>query len=342
MSDFVFKPGEIVQRPYQLDPWASPEWQNNATWIKMRARKIVDQLSSGRGGQIAGGEDGATFLFLAPPSFGENIGHTWSAYDSIQTRIAEKAIQAAKLGRDAVSLVEGAKGFLGEGGDDKIKSLFSTTGSKNYGTALESVVRKAYNSTAGHSVPKIKVDKPLIYTDSQRRQLILQFELVAETNPKNDILDVIQDLMKYSSAGISSKSNIDIEFPYFFEVTTVPGEAINYKTCALQTVQPTWNPPWRNGFPGSCSLQLSFQDISPLFRQTIESGSLIRVISPTEYTQNEKDTSAVKGVQRGQGIIDSNAQRDARSDVRKPASTRVGAGSTANSFITGGAGGVVQ
>lgn len=319
MSDFVFKPGDLVQRPKQLDPWASPAWQTNATWVQMKARKIVDQLSSGRGGQIAGGEDGATFVFLAPPNFGENIGHTWSAYDSIQTRIAEKAIQAAKLGRDVVSIAESSKGFLGAEGQNKVKGLFNQTG--NYGTALESVVRNAYNSTVGHTVPKIKVDKPLIYTDSQRRQLVLQFDMVAENDPKNDILDVVQDLMKYSSAGISDKSNIDIEFPYFFEVTTTPGEAINYKTCALISVQPTYSGPWRKGFPGTCQLQLTFQDISPLFRQTIQSGSLINVISRAENIENRDNPSAVVVAPRGTGI---NRQRSNVTLSGIPDSARVG------------------
>lgn len=329
MSDFVFAPGTTVWRPSKLPPFSDPAWRSNATWVKLKARRIVDQLSSGRGGQIAGGEEGATFMFLAPPSFGEAIGHSWSGYDSIQTRIAEKAIQAAKLGRDIVSLVEGAKGFLGSAGEDKAKGLFNATGS-NYGTIMEDVVRKAYNATAGHSVPKIKIDKPLVYTDSQRRQLTLNFEWIAESrsdNPENikrDILDVVQDLMKYSSASISNRSNIDIEFPYYFEVSTEPGKAINYKTCALEAVQPTYNPPWRNGYPGSVSLQLSFKDISPLFRQTISSGSLIKVISRAENIAYNKDTSAT--VARGSAIGGVNPSRSAKNIEKRPESTRVGKG----------------
>jgi hypothetical protein len=315
MADNIFKfgPGEIVQRPYSLDPWSSQKWRSNATWLKLKARKIVDQLSSGRGGQIAGGEDGATFLFLGPRTISENIGHSWEAYDSIQSRIAEKVASAAKTGRDVVSLVEGGKGF----NTSQITNLFSNTGS-NYGVALENVVRAAYNSVAGHSVPKIKIDKPLVYSTSNRRQITFELELIAEKDPKKDIVDVIQDLMKYSCAGISQRSNIDIEFPYFFEVTTEPSQVIKYSTCALTAVQPSYGEPWRNGYPMSAKLQLTFEDISPLFRQTIQSGSLINVISGN--TVNRKDPSATLSSLDKQSSI--NAIKTRQDNAGKPESVK--------------------
>ena len=101
---FVFKPGEIVKRPYKLLPYASPEWQENATWFQMKARKITDQNTSGRGGTIAAGQQGATFIFIAPQSFAEDVGHTWEEYESMASRLANKVRDAAKMGAEISSL----------------------------------------------------------------------------------------------------------------------------------------------------------------------------------------------------------------------------------------------
>ena len=337
MTDiFKFAPGDIVKRPYSLEPFSSDEWYNRATWVAMTPRKIVNQGTSGRGGNIqSSGERGATFLFLAPPTIAENIGHTWGAYDSIQSRIAEKAIGAAKVGRDLTSAVKGIKNIA----KDAIAGTLFNTKNMNAGNALETIARKAYTKIGGIEVPKLKMDKPLIYQDSQRRSLVLEFQLLAEKDPKKDILDVVQDLQKYSSAGINQRSGIDIEFPYYFEVITIPGEAIKYTTCALEAVQSTYNVPWRNGFPVQATLQLTFKDISPLFRQTIQSGSIINVISRSEGIEfNQDPTSTIS--KNDSGLL-TNSRRIVRA-VRaaggaaatgKALSTRVGQGRGSGSTL---------
>lgn len=286
---FAFGSGETVRRPYSIQPWGSQNWRDNATWIQLIPRKIVNQGTSGRGGNLTGGESGPRFIFLAPVSIAENIGHTWGAYDSIQSRIAEKALGAAKIGADITSVVKGSQNLI-SGGIEGLKSGFDGT---NYGNVLESIARKAYNTVGGHNVPKIKIDKPMVYQDSQRRQIIFEVNLIAEKDPKKDVLDVIQDLQKYSSPGINLKSGIDIDFPYYWEITTQPGEAIRYTTTALEAVQSTYNIPWKNGFPMQATLQLTFRDISPLFRQTIQSGSIINVIDTAENIEYKEEPGAI-------------------------------------------------
>jgi len=280
---FVFKPPIIVKRPYSIQPYASPEWEQYATWIQMKARKITDQSTSGRGGTIGAGEEGATFLFMAPKSFGEQIGHTWEEYESMASRLANKVRDAAKLGSEISALKNSSINIA------DIGKAFSTT---NFAQAAESITRKAYTSVAGSNIPKVKIDTPLYYASSERRQLTLEFDLVAESRAtiKKDVLDVVQDLMRYSSPGLSSRSSIDFEFPYYFEVKSMPTEGIKYTTAALTAVQPIYGEPWINGYPSHCKLNLTFKDISPLFRKTITHGSIINVIGgsipPGQTTTN--------------------------------------------------------
>ena len=300
---FVFKPGEIVKRPFKLLPYGSPDWEKNATWFQMKARKISDQNTSGRGGTLAVGEEGATFMFLAPKSFGEDVGHTWEEYESMASRLANKVRDAAKLGAD-ISSLKNSNLDLGAAA-----TSFSTS---NFAQAAENLTRQAYNSVAGSNIPKVKIDTPLYYSGSTRRQLQIEVELVAESREtvKRDVIDIVQDLMRYSSPGISSISNIDFEFPYYFEVKLWPSEAIKYTTAALIAVQPTYGEPWINGYPTHCKLQLTFKDISPLFRTTITHGSVIHIIGgkdnarPGQTISNPGATKQVTQAQKNQSAHD--------------------------------------
>jgi len=279
---FVFEPGIPVRRPYGITPWNTPQSEGNLTWIEMKARKIKDQSTSGRGGTLAAGEEGATFIFLGPKTIGENIGHTWNNYESMASRLAAKVKDAAKLGSEIGSLMNGSI-------DTKAVTNVFKGSSANFAAAAENLTRTAYNSVAGHNIPKIKIDTPLYYEGSERRQIVLEFDLIAESadTVKRDVLDVVQDLMRYSSPGMSGRSSIDIEFPYYFEVKTVPGDGIKYTTAALIAVQPTWGEPWIRGYPSHCKLSLTFKDISPLFRKTITKGSIINIVGSTRTRESE-------------------------------------------------------
>jgi hypothetical protein len=321
---FIFAPGEIVKRPYSLVPWSNPQWQKNAMWIHMKAKKITDQTTAGRGGSIAGGADGAEFVFLGPDSISENIGHTWDEYDSIQSRVANKVRDAAKLGAELKSLGGGLSKF--NVGD--ISKVF-TASMDNFGSAAETLVKGAYNAVASHSIPKIKVDTPLYYGGSERRQLTLEFSLAVESveddersnprrsNPKRDVLDVVQDLMRYSAA--SSKGDVDIEFPYYFEVWSEPGRAINYTTAALMAVQPTWTGPWLGGYPIACKVSLVFKDISPLYRQTITRGSIINIVNRDKSRSAEARQQTASNLSNAQAA--EKQKREAEAAGKKDTST---------------------
>lgn len=278
--------GEVrYQRPLSLDPWstgAGTNWRSGSVWISMKPKKILDQYSKGAG-TYKTIDMNTEFLFLAPLNLNENIVHHWEAYESVASRLAQKARSAVKLGHEGSALWKTVTEQFQEG---KIKQLFSKSG-QGEGQAIETYATKAYNLAPDSKIPKIKIDTPLYYTNSDRRQLVLEFVLFNEVaanplKPEEILINPIKEMMRYSCPEL--KTNIQIDFPYMWEVKTIPNDFINYPTCALIGVQPTWNSPYIDHLPSSVNLQLTFQDLSPLYSSTIEKGSVINVISNQQKT----------------------------------------------------------
>ena len=279
-TTFAFKGTEEVKRPYgKILQQGSVEFKN-ALWFCIKPRKLENQNTAGRGGSISlGSEPSPTFKFLAPSSLMETISHTWEPYESVQSRLAEKVRSIGKLAGESKALI-GA--FTMENLTNTFKSLKSAKG-------VTDAMRSIHNSVPGMNIPKMKVDTPLVYSNSERRKWSFLFNIISEGNPKRDVVDVVHDLMKYSSPEMTG-SSIDINLPYIFSISTQPNGIIISSYTALDSVQPTWKGPYINGYPSLCELTLSFTDLSPLFRRTIENGSIINVKSPT----NEQARAAVR------------------------------------------------
>lgn len=274
----------LIQRPMLIKPWADQAGTNaqGGVWISIKPNKILDQYSKGAGA-ISTVEGKEEFLFLAPLALNEAISHHWEAYESVASRLAQKVRSVSKLTAEATGLVEVfGKGASIDSMTNNVKQFI--TNSSSVGTSIESVSRKVYGKVGGHNIPKIKIDTPLYYTNSERRQLTLEFQLFHEPinkdKPEESLIEPVRKLMRYSSP--EHRGGIDIEFPYFFEVQTLPVPFINMPTCALTGIIPIWNAPYIKGVPSSCNLQLTFLDMSPLYRQTITEGTVIRVISPEQ------------------------------------------------------------
>ena len=264
MADFVFT-GTEVKRPFGKLKVPHGGIKFKALWVQMRPMKLENQSTAGRGGSITIGGSGPTFKFLAPLDLAETVSHNWEAYESVQSRLAEKVRSVAKTVGEIEAI---GKSFS----VDNFKTLASSKGVNDFMSNVVSVVK-------GSVVPKMKVDTPLVYTSSNRRTWIFDFQLVSEgiikEEPSKDIVDVVQDLMKYSSP--KSVGSININLPYIFNLSTTPVDFIKANYAALTAVQPTYKGPYFNGYPSTCNLQLTFKDLSPLFRKTIETGSIINV-----------------------------------------------------------------
>lgn len=277
--------GEVrYQRPLSISPWANGagvNWRSGTVWISMKPKKIEDQFSKGAG-TVKTIDLNTEFLFLAPLNLNENIVHHWEAYESVASRLAQKVRSGVKLVSEGSGLLKVGKEFSA----GKFKDQFEKIGKKE-GLSVEEYATKAYNLAPDSRIPKIKVDTPLYYSNSDRRQLVFEFVLFNEVaanplNPEDVLVNPIKEMMRYSCPGL--KNDIQIDFPYMWEVKTVPNEFINYPTCALIGVQPTWNSPYIDHLPSSVNLQLTFQDLSPLYANTIEKGSIVNVISNQQKT----------------------------------------------------------
>ena len=176
--------------------------------------------------------------FIAPSTFQEDIVHDWSPYDSIGTKIAQK-------------------------GTDTIKSADAFTHTKD--TLLS-------NKGIGGSVVTKKLDTPLAYNDSNRRQFTFTFILMDQGNTKLDVWQPVRDLQKWSCA--EKKNLVDYDLPKIFTVKSDPTGLLYIKYAALTSVQPTWYGPYREGFPSKCELSLSFRDLLPLYRSTFDENIL--------------------------------------------------------------------
>jgi hypothetical protein len=292
------------KNPSTLSPWAKEGGAAGNVWFSMKPKRIIDQYTKGADAPIEIDDPDVEFLFLAPLSIGENIVHTWEAYESVASRLAQKARSLIKLSNEvtagATAFGQKLKQFEQQllSDENKNQSVSSDTKGKQ-GEFVANLVKNAYNSVPGSQIPKIKIDTPMYYSNSDRRQLILEFQLFNETfkddpRPDKHLIEPIQEMMKYSSPDLDEAGGIGIQFPYMWEVKTEPVQFIKYTTCALIAVQPTWNSPYVKGYPISCNLQLTFQDLSPLYAGTIEYGSIVNVIDGEDRKaqQREMDTLA--------------------------------------------------
>lgn len=278
----------IVRRPQSIAPWSvTPENPKyGSVWVNMKASKIVDQFTKASDGLTKVSTPEVQYSFLAPTMISENIVHHWGQYESIASRLAQKVRSAAKISAE----LRGLASIFGSNADlgDRTRNLLDQA-TASPAQAIESFAKQAYQSTPGSTIPKIKIDTPSYYENSDRRRLVLDFKLIVERDPLNDIVEPIKNLMRKSTPDLVG--DLTIEFPYIWEVYTYPEKFINYTTCALVAVIPSWNSPYVDGYPMSCDLQLTFEDIAPLYRESYEKGTSIRVInSDTAKSRADKGT----------------------------------------------------
>lgn len=280
----------VVRNPSSLHPWANKPESHGFVWIHINARKILDQYSKGAGKIIVReGAPEVQYAFLAPLSLIETVQHNWAEYDSIASRLAQKVRTAAKIGAEFQGLVASFENNADS--KAKAKSLLKNK-SPDAAQQLAAFARNTYNRISPHSIPKIKVDTPLYYENSARRTFTFEVTLVAENNPRMDVIEPIKDLMKWSSPALKGQGGVDIDFPYMFEVYTRPKEFIKFSTMALTSVQPTYQQPYIQGYPSSALVQLTFMDLSPLYRSAIETGSVINVVRSGRTAQREAEGDA--------------------------------------------------
>ncbi len=327
----------VKRNPSLTHPWGRKPEEYGFVWIHINARKILDQYSKGAGKIITReGAPEVQYAFLAPLNITETVSHNWAEYDSISSRIAQKVRTAAKIGAEFQSIVDS----FSRNTEDKAKAKgLMQQKSVTAANSLASFARGVYNRISPHSIPKIKVDTPLYYENSARRTFTFEVILVAEKDPRMDVVEPVKDLMKWSSPALKGQGGVDIDFPYMFEVYTRPQEFIKFSTMALTAVQPTYQSPYIAGYPSSCILQLTFQDLSPLYRSAIETGSVIKVLRSNETREREargEAPTAAAGANAGRANLSRpDQQKAASADPKNRDDKKMGGGQADSVFGNG-------
>jgi hypothetical protein len=185
----------------------------------------------------------SSWSFIGFEDLQEAITHNWEPYDTMAGR-ANELIATAKS--DVKQMTSALEGAMKSGG--------------SMGPALSNMTTEA---------ARYKVDTPLVYTGSQRRQVSFTFTLQEYKNgPGKDVLEPIHEFRKLSCAGIEGQSIDKIDFPAIFQITSNPVGFISIKDAALVDVQITWNSPYTYGVSKRAELTLTFLDLRPLYKSS--------------------------------------------------------------------------
>lgn len=226
--------------------------------------------------------------FLASNELTESTQHEWQAYESIGSRVAEKAGELKRMKKE----LEGSSGTTINGLEDAPKIIGGIT-SQMAGSGTNALAWGRMLSAA--DVDFSRVDAPLVYKNSNRREFQFTFNLVATDSPEDCYNDVVYPvkLLQYLSSPSLGEDNFlarntisQIYPPNVFSVYTEPDniDFINLTYAALTNIQPTFRGPYLGGYPTSCELQLTFQDDMPLYDDTFFTTSVVTTVNSQQST----------------------------------------------------------
>lgn len=246
---------------------------SDTLWLRLIVWKINSQnLDARTGGGVVSSRVGELY-FLPTGTIAENIAHEWDEYEGFGTRLQQKASDISHLIHETQNAWEGVKaGVQGIAAGQKATTTTQTSLQKQ-------------------TVEKFKVDAPLVYKNTQRREYQFTFILADQGDLQKDILEPLDYLRRFSCA--EKKGIIQLDFPYIFSLDTIDGwgytvPIVNIPRAALRGLQPTYEGPYRRGIPSKAEIQCTFVDMEPLYRSTWDYGTT--KVTATERGQETKIT----------------------------------------------------
>ena len=271
-------------------PSSIPE--EGALWITIDAYEI-DNITTNRGGVVTKGDYVEEFMFLAPNEIQESLQHTWEPYETIGMRVADFLGKTHRFAQTLNTTGAGAANEL-------LKSTTSFDFKKVGVWAKDKFngiggVREGLNAASialDEDVAFTRVDAPLVYKNSERRQYDFIFNLFyagGSTGPDKEIMYPVRTLQRLSSVTMKKNENKSIDSalvnpPYIFEISSEPNDYFHIKDAALISIQPTFRGPYKNGIPTSCELHLTFKEITPVWGNSYEQGEGNSILSITSST----------------------------------------------------------
>lgn len=295
---------KIIQRPRGIRvPHAHFA---DALWIHIQPKELTSQTKAARGENATKSSkeslrfDGTRgqlplFKFLAPVELQEAIIHEWQPYESIVTRMMQKGVDLHRTFSDANAVVQPTY----REAEKLVKKVGKGLKAGDIKAGLRNIVKGMTEST----VPRVKLDTPLVYQDSTRRTYTFTFYLIDEGNTFKDVVYPVKQLEWLSTPGYSQETGEFIGFspPHIFEVTTYPGtKFINIQNAALTSVQPIYRQPYRDGYPTMCELNLTFTEIEPLYKRQIEKGQqgtvTVSITPGVRLSLGDRDDLSIAGI----------------------------------------------
>lgn len=246
-------------------------------WMEMTPKELKNISTGNRGGTFSLGVAGPTFKFLAPDDGIQEVhNHEWEEYESIYSRLLRLQVT-----------FQNAKQQVGQVGSN-IADRFGRLSNKITSGELDAgQIASSIQSLTTTTKPKRKVDVPLAYTNSPRRQFLFTFQLLSE-GLSTDLVEVVKTLQSYASPGTAG-GDVGISFHHVWSLQTDPRGILDVDIAACTSVQVTWQRPYRHGVPQKAELTLGFTDISPLFKGTIRAGSKVKVTGEGETDTRDFD-----------------------------------------------------
>jgi len=294
----------------QIPNWYFPHSGfTGGLWIEFQPQELKRINSRGRGGYYEIDKLGPVYRFLAPnDGLQEAHNHEWSTYETIFSKLL--ALES--------KLVVGAEQAK-QIGSSLMGSINRAFASGEWPSGQE--ISAALQTAVAVDIPNRKIDAPLAYTNSPRRQFMVTFPLLSE-GLKTNLVQIVKDISAYAAAKNINDSYIG--WPHLWSIQTSPRGIIDIDLAACTSVQTTWQHPYRNGVPQRCELTLSFLDVSPLFAQTIRFGNLINI------SKNLKQESYSESIKRSNNFSLKTEIEDIKDSI-KQVTDRLGYPSNARS-----------
>jgi hypothetical protein len=149
---------------------------------------------------------------------------------------------------------------------------FETVGSKV--SELVTEVTHASHNVVGIHGSSAKADAPLMYTDSDRREWVFEFQFIVHSDAYQDVWLPIQEFLRMSApsaaTGNSVTENVNISIPYVFSLQTKTGNGFNVpvlsvKDAVITSIQPKYEQPYISGYPSKAEMTITFKDLNVLF-----------------------------------------------------------------------------
>jgi|WetSurMetagenome_2_1015567.scaffolds.fasta_scaffold48864_2 hypothetical protein len=239
-------------------PWAKNP--DNYLWIDITVLEIDRQSTLPRNSvdkSIPVRQEGTVFRLLAPSDVIFSLGHRWSDYENITSRLANVISSWMVPTTDAGGVI----GNLWSQAKTLITGKDLAKGGVDISQAIQNMV--------GVDVQQYRVDTPLVYKSSEPIQYVFPFEFAIYGQGKSqgpDIYDITNRLLRFSCPKRKDNSFLEIKPPNIFSICTYPEtNMFKIQRAAITSITTNMKEHYHHGYPSVMQTQVTFQDITPLF-----------------------------------------------------------------------------